>query len=181
MLSSEPVFTVSNPDNSMSPSVRIGIDLVQVSAIERSLADFGARFARRLFADGELADSTVDGHLDARALATRFAAKEATIKAFDLAEVGVGWPQIEVSECDGAAARVRLHGAAAGVACAGVYEIAVALSHDGDLACAIVVALPRAPAGKRSMRRGEEHAAARRQRVRCVMRTITSNENRRHD
>ena len=120
---------------------RVGIDLVQVAAIAQSIADFGPRFTRRLFADGELRDATLAGSLDARALAQRFAAKEATIKAFDLSDVGVGWSQIEVVDCDGDVARVRLHGRAAeSAARAGTYEIAVALSSHGDLACAIVVA-----------------------------------------
>jgi holo-[acyl-carrier protein] synthase len=131
--------------------MRVGIDLVQVAEIERSLAEFGPRFAARLFAAGELADSTVDGRLDAGALAQRFAAKEATIKAFDLGDAGIGWTQIEVVRDEpvrdelvrdgGRLARVRLHGRAAeSAACCGAYEIAASLSRDGDLACAIVVA-----------------------------------------
>jgi holo-[acyl-carrier protein] synthase len=138
-------LAVPVPDRSslMAPGARIGIDLVQVSAIERSLADFGSRFSGRLFAPGELRDSTRDGRLDARRLAARFAAKEAAIKAFDLAQAGVGWAQIEVTDCDEAAGRVRLHGrAAASIRDLGMYEIALSLSNDGDLACAIVVALP---------------------------------------
>jgi len=127
-------------------ALRIGIDLVHVGAVERSLSDFGARFSDRLFAPGELRDSTVAGRLDARRLALRFAAKEATIKAFDLSEAGVGWTQIEMTACDGASARMRLHGrAAAAVARCGDYEIAVTATLDDDLACAIVVALPHRP------------------------------------
>jgi len=129
-------------------ALRIGIDLVHVGAVERSLSDFGARFSDRLFAPGELRDSTVAGRLDARRLALRFAAKEATIKAFDLGAIGLGWSQIEVIADAPAAGRVRLHGrAAAAAAGAGSYEIAVSWSHDGDVACAIVVAVPAADAG----------------------------------
>lgn len=144
MSTSTRTVPVPTLDPSMSPSTRVGIDLVQVAAIERSIADFGTRFTHRLFAERELRESTVDGRLDARALAQRFAAKEATIKAFELSEAGVGWSQIEVVGNGGPAARVRLHGrAAASAAHAGAYEIAAALSSDGDLACAIVVARPR--------------------------------------
>src|ERR1700712_3086839 len=82
---------------------RIGIDLVHVDRIAASLESFGSRFLQRLFAPGELSDCTVDGRLDSALLAQRFAAKEATIKAFDLSEVGIGWAQIEVTECTGAA------------------------------------------------------------------------------
>jgi holo-[acyl-carrier protein] synthase len=124
---------------------RIGVDLASVGDIERSLADFGPRFATRIFAPAELRDATVDGRLDARALAGRFAAKEAAIKAFGLAEAGVAWSQIEVEPLpgEGSAGRVRLTGRAAECATAcGRYEIAVRWSHERDLACAVVVALP---------------------------------------
>jgi len=128
------------------PGARIGIDLVHVARIAQSLETFGDRFAQRLFAAGERRDATVDGRLDPRRLALRFAAKEATIKAFDLSEAGVGWTQIEMTACDGASARMRLHGrAAAAVARCGDYEIAVTATLDDDLACAIVVALPHRP------------------------------------
>jgi holo-[acyl-carrier protein] synthase len=133
--------------------VRIGIDAVQVGAIERSLADFGARFTSRIYAPGELREATVDGRVDAGALAARFAAKEAAIKAFGLSEAGVAWSQIEVGPPagDAPARRMVLKGRAAESAAAcGPYEIAVALSHRGGMACAVVVALPveAAPAPK---------------------------------
>ena len=124
---------------------RIGIDLVRLSAIERSMADFGARFTSRMFAPAELRDATRDGRLDARALAARFAAKEAAIKAFGLSQAGVAWSQIEVRAAPGAEGpgRVVLTGRAAeSVAGCGAYEIAVTWSQQGDLACAIVVAAP---------------------------------------
>jgi holo-[acyl-carrier protein] synthase len=136
----------------LPPGACIGIDLVRVERIARSMADFGERFARRLFAPGELRAATVAGRLDAGELAMRFAAKEAAIKAFDLGEAGVGWSQIEVTDVRadgrGRLGRVRLHGRAAASAAraAGApHEIAVALAHDDALACAILVALPRAP------------------------------------
>lgn len=122
---------------------RIGIDLVHVDRIAASIESFGHRFSHRLFAAGELRDCTVDGRLDPALLALRFAAKEATIKAFDLSEAGIGWSQIEMTDGDGTAGRIRLHGRAAESAGRfGTYEIAVTSSQDGGMACAIVVALP---------------------------------------
>ena len=83
--------------------------------------------------------------LDPGRLALRFAAKEAAIKAFDLSEAGIGWSQIEMTDCVGDAARIRLHGRAAESAARfGTYEIAVQSSQDDGMACAIVVALPSA-------------------------------------
>ena len=123
---------------------RIGIDLVRVDRIAESVQVFGDRFTHRLFAAGELRDSTVAGRLDASLLALRFAAKEAAIKAFDLSEAGIGWSQIETTDFVDTAGRIRLHGRAAESAARfGAYEIAVQSSQDDGMACAIVVALPR--------------------------------------
>jgi holo-[acyl-carrier protein] synthase len=160
----------------MPPGARIGIDLVQVERIAASLRTFGDRFTRRLFAPGELGDSTVDGRLDPVRLALRFAAKEATIKAFDLSEVGIGWSQIEMTQCVGAAGRIRLHGRAAeSAAHAGDYEIAVATSQDGDLACAIVVALPCASA-RTMTRRGEEGGPPSGRQEQQISRSVTTHD-----
>lgn len=56
---------------------RVGIDLVDVRDLERSLADFGERFLDRVFTPAEVADCAGDS----RRLASRWAAKEAAIKA----------------------------------------------------------------------------------------------------
>ncbi len=136
-----------------SPAMRVGIDLVHVGRIAESVRSFGDRFTQRLFAAGELRDSTVAGRLDASLLARRFAAKEAAIKAFDLSEVGIAWSQIEMTECVGEAGRIRLHGRAAeSAARLGTYEIAVSTSQDDGMACAVVVALP---AGTTTTLRGD--------------------------
>jgi len=154
---------VSRPARSTPSGARIGIDLVHVDRIAASMQSFGDRFTQRLFAPGELRDSTVGGRLDPRRLALRFAAKEAVIKAFDLSEAGVGWSQIEMTDCVGDAGRIRLHGRAAESAARfGTYEIAVSSSQDGDLACAIVVALPAGDAPGMNLRgdAGQEPADA---------------------
>lgn len=139
----EPVVTAANGPALLRTGARIGIDLVRVDRIAESMRAFGDRFTRRIFAAGELSDSTLHGRLDAGRLALRFAAKEAAIKAFDLSEAGIGWSQIELTAWDGASGRIRLHGRAAeSAARLGAYDIAVASSQDDGLACAIVVALP---------------------------------------
>ncbi len=120
----------------------VGIDLVQVSRVAASLAQFGERFLRRVFTDGEIAYATASPALTAERLAARFAAKEATIKALGLAERGIGWRQIEVTRAAlrhvSAVAPRRARDAAAE---AGVVELAVSLSHEGDYATAIVLAI----------------------------------------
>jgi len=142
-MSSDPVVTPAKCPAVLRTGTRIGIDLVRVDRIAESMRAFGDRFTRRIFAAGELSDSTLDGRLDAGRLALRFAAKEAAIKAFDLSEAGIGWSQIELTGWDGAGGRIRLHGRAAEAAARlGAYDIAVASSQQGGLACAIVVAFP---------------------------------------
>jgi len=142
-MSDSPAVTVLKPAPAMPAGARIGIDLVHVDRIAASIESFGDRFSHRLFSAGELRDCTVAGRLDSTLLALRFAAKEATLKAFDLSGAGIGWSQIELTESAGFAGRIRLHGRAArSVARFGTYEIAVTTSQDDGMACAIVVALP---------------------------------------
>ena len=113
--------------------LRVGIDLVQVSRIAESMAQFGERFLARVFTDAERAYATAGaGDRVAERLAARFAAKEAVKKALNLD--GVGWRAIEVVRGPDGAPAIALHG----VAFAG--ELAVSFSHEGDYATAVVIA-----------------------------------------
>ncbi|MDP1765438.1 MAG: holo-ACP synthase [Methylotenera sp.] len=58
----------------------IGTDIVEVSRIETSIAQFGDDFAKRILAVSEF-ESYQQSHIKARFLAKRFAAKEAFSKA----------------------------------------------------------------------------------------------------
>lgn len=58
----------------------IGTDIVEVTRIESSIAQFGDDFAKRILADSEFV-SYADSQIKARFLAKRFAAKEAFSKA----------------------------------------------------------------------------------------------------
>jgi holo-[acyl-carrier protein] synthase len=123
----------------------VGIDLVMVSRVEASLARFGERFLRRVFTEGEIAYATSSPALAAERLAGRFAAKEAAIKALDLADQGVGWRQIEVAREDSGKCRLILHGAARAAADnAGVAELSLSLTHEGDYSAAVVLAVRHA-------------------------------------
>ena len=127
------------------PGLRVGADVVDVQAIEMSLQTFGARFERRIFTPHEV--DVARG--SAQRLAARLAAKEAVIKALDLAEVGVDWRHIEVSSDSAGRPSLRLHGRAAQRAHElGVQALALSLSHEGRVALAAVVAQlapPEAP------------------------------------
>ena len=63
----------------------IGTDIVEVGRIEASIIQFGNDFAKRILAESELENyenlTIKDGHIKARFLAKRFAAKEAFSKA----------------------------------------------------------------------------------------------------
>jgi holo-[acyl-carrier protein] synthase len=122
--------------------LKVGTDLVQVSRIAESIATFGEKFTRRLFTDHEIAYAASSEPLQAARFAARFAAKEATIKMLDLSQVGLDWKQIEVLRADSGHCTLALHGLAKDAAArARVQELSVSLSHDGDYATAVVVAL----------------------------------------
>jgi holo-[acyl-carrier protein] synthase len=127
-----------------SQSMSVGIDLVQLSRIRESLATFGDRFLHRVFTDGEVAYATATPELTPARLAARFAAKEATVKALDLVERGVGWREIEVTRGPSGAPQLVLHGAARAAAVeAGDPTLSLSLSHEGDYATAVVISARR--------------------------------------
>jgi holo-[acyl-carrier protein] synthase len=137
-----PAFHKLEVSHPSTPRLRVGLDVVQVSRIRESLERFGDRFMHRLFSDDEIAYALQGDGQSAERLAARFAAKEAAIKAFALAEAGIGWRDIEVCKLPDGACRLALHGAAAARAAElGVHEISLSLSHDGDYAGAVVSAL----------------------------------------
>jgi holo-[acyl-carrier protein] synthase len=116
-------------------SLRVGVDLVQISRIAESLETFGERFLRRIFTDGEIAYACASPERTAERLAARFAAKEAARKALRID--GVGWRELEVARSPSGACDLVLHGAAA--AAAGARALALSMSHEGDYATAVVI------------------------------------------
>lgn len=120
----------------------VGIDTVALGHLRESLAAFGDRFVQRLFTAGEQADAQRSADGGVQRLAARFAAKEAAIKAFGLGEVGVDWRDIEVVRQANGAPQLQLHGRARRHAQGlGVQTMGLSMSHDGEQACAVVVAL----------------------------------------
>jgi holo-[acyl-carrier protein] synthase len=143
-----PEFPSSLLDGIQSDKValRVGMDLVQISRIAASVQKFGDRFTRRIFTAHELEYALSTPVLTMERLASRFAAKEAALKALSLADKGVAWLDIEVvRQADGQCA-LQLHGKAAELAQAGgIAKTALSLTHDGDYAAAIVTALADKP------------------------------------
>jgi holo-[acyl-carrier protein] synthase len=77
----------------------------------------------------------------AASLAARFAAKEATIKVLRPEDSTPAWKSIEVRRHPSGWCELHLTGEAARLAAAAdVTDLAVSLTHDGDLAAAVVLA-----------------------------------------
>jgi len=136
------------------PELRVGLDLVDVADVADAVARFGDRYVTRIYTDHEIAccrrpapDATVvDGAtapgpayaLDS--LAARFAAKEAVLKVLRPVGMQPAWRSIELHRMTGGWCEIRLSGSAAALAAeAGLEGLAVSLTHEGDLAGAVVV------------------------------------------
>ena len=126
--------------------VGIGVDLVDVPRFVRSI-DRTPGLIDRLFAESERGRTP-------RSLAARFAAKEALIKALGDSS-GFRWHDMEVvSDSDGKPS-FRFGGRVAETLLRrGVEQVHLSLSHDGDSACAFVVAEGSGGAGSNENDRG---------------------------
>jgi holo-[acyl-carrier protein] synthase len=118
-------------------AIRVGIDLVSPEEVRDAIRRHGRRYLTRIYTDEELLDCGTD----ARALAGRFAAKEATIKALGEDGAAIPWRSISVRRAPDGALSLGLTGAAAAVAeRRGVANLSLSLAHRRSLAAAIVLA-----------------------------------------
>jgi holo-[acyl-carrier protein] synthase len=119
----------------------LGTDIVAVARIAALVARHGDRFLDRCFRPGEL--QVLRERVPAAAhaaLAARWAAKEAFIKALGGRGAGVVYRDIEVVRQPDGAPQLRLHGTAAlALAACGASGALVSLSHERDYAVATVV------------------------------------------
>lgn len=136
-----------------APTLRIGIDLCAVEDVADAMARFGDRYLRRVYTEGELADSRgtgPSGALEPERLAGRFAVKEAAVKVLQPEDTGIDLRSIEVERGVGGWTVVHLGGTAAQLAAAaGLGPMAVSLTHERGMAAAVAVAhaeLPSRPA-----------------------------------
>ena len=113
-----------------------GVDIIEIGRIAGVLERYGERFLRRIYTPGEL--EYCRGRPSK--LASRFAAKEATMKALGTGVRGVGWKDIEVERAPSGAPSILLHGRAKSRAeRLGVVEISISMSDSQDNAVAFVV------------------------------------------
>ncbi len=113
----------------------VGIDIVDIERWARSLE----RVQHEIFTSQELADCA-DRVDRVDALAARFAAKEAYLKALNTGIAGGALRQIEIVSDPGSAPRIRLAGALATRARKSVVRRAhVSLTHQQGFAAAVVI------------------------------------------
>ena len=113
-----------------------GVDIIEIPRVKRVFEQYGEKFLKRIYTEGEIA------YCRGRApqLASRFAAKEAVMKLLGTGVRGVRWKDIEVKRNMGMAPSITLHGTAlARAELIGLEHVAVSLSHSDDYAVASVV------------------------------------------
>ncbi|TAK35596.1 MAG: holo-[acyl-carrier-protein] synthase [Chloroflexota bacterium] len=124
------------PSWQQEPSRAVGVDLIEIDRISRSIARFGERFVTRIYTPAEIAYCSRPGRY-----AARFAGKEAVAKALGTGIGAVDWREIEILTDEQGRPWVKLSGRACEVAQrAGISNLSISLSHTRELAVAFVVA-----------------------------------------
>jgi len=118
----------------------IGVDIVDISRIERVLDRWGDRFVRRVFTEAEIEYCSRRGRPASR-YALRFAAKEAFAKALGSGfRDGLSFRQIEVINNTQGKPYLKLHGRCRELYTEnGICGVFLSLSDDGPYAVAMVV------------------------------------------
>ena len=113
-----------------------GVDIIEIKRVEKVAFSYGDRFLKRIYTDGEIEYCRGRAHQ----LASRFAAKEAVMKALGTGKRGVGWRDVEITRKRGMAPHIKLHGRAKKRASQiGLKGLAISLSHSKEFAVASVI------------------------------------------
>ena len=114
----------------------VGVDILELYRLKAVYERWGQSFLDRIYTPDE--QVYCRGRIPQ--LASRFAAKEAVMKALGTGIRGVGWRDIEVTRKRGGPPQITLHNrASARAARMGMTQIAISLSHSQDYAVASVV------------------------------------------
>jgi holo-[acyl-carrier protein] synthase len=121
--------------------VGVGVDIMEVDRMRRSVADYGDQFLRHVFTEAEQ-EAAPKGDGKAAYYAGRWTAKEAVAKALG---TGIGkkcaWKDIHISRDGNGRPAAHLTGRAAATAAAlGIAHLHISISHERRLACAAAVA-----------------------------------------
>lgn len=119
----------------------LGMDLVSLPRMERSLDRFGDRFLERMLTPAERAALPASAAARTAYVSGRFAAKEAAVKALGTGFArGIGIKDVEVLSLPSGQPTLRFHGAAAARAAElGARAAHLSLSHEREVAGAVVV------------------------------------------
>ena len=113
----------------------IGIDIIEITRIEKAVSRWGEGFLHRVYTDPELKLY----HNKPSSLAARFAGKEAVIKALGPQTEGIRWREIEILSDSSGKPSVHLYGEAQNRADSlGLDKLAISLSHSKEYAIALV-------------------------------------------
>jgi len=113
----------------------IGIDIIEITRIEKAISRWGDGFLHRVYTDSEFKLY----HDKTWSLAARFAGKEAVIKALGPQTKGIRWKEIEILSDPGGKPSVRVYGKARNRADSlGLDKLNISLSHSKEYAIAFV-------------------------------------------
>ena len=113
-----------------------GVEIIEIARIEKAIIRWGERFFRRLYSDAELRLC----RKRPSSFATRFAGKEAVMKALGTGAKGISWREIEILAEPSGKPVVRLSGKAQERANdLGLDTLDISLSDSKEYAVAFVV------------------------------------------
>jgi holo-[acyl-carrier protein] synthase len=118
----------------------IGIDLVRIERIKKTIEKWGDSFLNRVFTKNEQ-DYSYSHILPYQHLAGRFGAKEAFLKAIGTGwGGGIRWTDIEVMRNEDGSPKIKVYGIPDNfLSKMGVKDILVSISHERDYAIAQVI------------------------------------------
>ncbi len=119
--------------------VGIGIDLIEISRIEKAFLRFGNLFLHKIFTPNE--QNSFPKQIKAPMLAARFAAKEAAVKALGTGfSEGISFKDIEIFKLSNGKPELYLYRKAQKKALMlGIHKTLVTLTHTRDNAGAVVI------------------------------------------
>jgi holo-[acyl-carrier protein] synthase len=133
---------VPEMDPERSGAIVVGVDIIEVARIQRTLTDFGERFLNKVYTERERERY----RSRTNELAARFAAKEATSKALGTGIRGIRWREMEVVSNRRGKPILFLHGSAAARAeHLGIRWFDVSLTHSRTDAFAVVIGMRDKP------------------------------------
>lgn len=113
-----------------------GVDIIEIARIKRIVEHWGERFLKRIYTESELKRY---GKRPS-SLATRFAGKEAVMKALGTGIRGISWREIEILAEPSGKPVINLYGKARDKAHSlGLDNLAISLSDSREYAIAFVV------------------------------------------